>query len=250
MSDINKPKIQLCLSPVSFPIYRQKEQLVIVTDVFRATTTICAAIHAGVKAVIPVANRSKWIEYKTQGYILAGEREGLILPGADFGNSPLAFLNQNLMGETLVLSTTNGTKALAVADESNTVVVGAFSNLAVMAKKLVHFNNKNVVIVCSGWKNMFSLEDTLFAGALISEVTSQVPDRYSINCDAALASIDLWEKAKHDLMAYIQKASHYQRLMKLGLKDDISFCLQLNTTEVFPVLTNNYIINQNLDHNI
>lgn len=250
MNDINKPKIQLCLSPVSFPIYRQKDLLVIVTDVFRATTTICAAIHAGVKAVIPVANRSKWIDYKTQGYILAGEREGLILPGADFGNSPLAFLNQDLRGETLVLSTTNGTKALAVADESNTVVVGAFSNLAVIVEKLVHFNNKNVVILCSGWKNMFSLEDTLFAGALISEVILQAPDRYRTNCDAAQASIDLWEKAKHNLMAYIQKASHYERLMKLGLKDDISFCLQLNTTNVFPVLTDNFIINQNPNQSI
>ena len=112
---INKPRVEVCFTPNLFPLHIEDFQVVVVIDVLRATSAICTAFHHGVKKIIPVSKLEEAIEYKEKGYIVAAERKGKIVPGFDYGNSPFTYMNQNLKNKTLVLTTTNGTRAINTA---------------------------------------------------------------------------------------------------------------------------------------
>ena len=227
--------VHVCFSPLYWPIFRQENALVIITDIFRASTAICAAFHNEVNAIIPVETISESEEYKRKGYICAGERDGKTLACAHFGNSPYNFLNPALKGKTIVMNTTNGTRAIKMTgDGNNDVVIGAFINLDAVVKHALN-NNKNVIVFCAGWKDRFSLEDSLFAGALVEALIESGAGKYHTICDSAIASAELWTNAKNDLQVFIEKAAHRHRLKKLGLDDVIPYCLELNTTSVIPV---------------
>ena len=227
--------IQVCFSPLSWPIFRQDNSLVIITDIFRASTAICAAFHNGVAAIIPVETISESEAYKRKGYICAGERDGITLECADFGNSPFNFLEPALKGKTIVMNTTNGTKAIkkAVAG-NNSVVIGAFINLDTVVRYALK-QQKNVIIFCAGWKNRFSMEDSLFAGAMVTKLIEGSEGSFHTICDSAIASAELWHNAKNDLQGFIEKAAHRHRLHKLGLDDVIPYCLELNIATCLPI---------------
>lgn len=226
------PKIEVCFSPIIFPYHNSDNCIVLVVDILRATTAICAAFHNGVNRVIPIADVSNIAKYKENGFLIAGERDGIKLLEADFGNSPFNFTKEKVNGKTLVITTTNGTQAIEIA-KKNEIVLGSFINLDKVCKSLSE-KKKDVIILCSGWKNRFNIEDTLFAGA-VTEKLIKVYD-FCTECDSALASMDLWGIAKDNLLEYVQKASHRHRLKKLGLDDILEYSFTLNTTNVLPVL--------------
>jgi 2-phosphosulfolactate phosphatase len=176
--------------------------------------------------------------YKEKGYLVAGERDGKVLDFADFGNSPANFLNDRVVGQSIVYSTTNGTKAIKAAAACDMLVVGAYLNHAVLAEWILQAD-KDVLIYCSGWKNKFNLEDSLFAGALCT--TLMRSGKCTTVCDSALAAMDLWSIAQTDLIGYIQKAAHRERLRKLGLDDILEYCHTFDLTPVIPVLKGNSI---------
>jgi 2-phosphosulfolactate phosphatase len=93
--------------------------------------------------------------------------------------------------------------------------------------------NKNVFILCAGWKNKFSLEDTLYAGALAEKLMES--EKYDTICDSTQASMDLWSIAKNDLMVYIEKCAHKHRLKKIGLDNVIPYCFNIDTINSIPV---------------
>lgn len=232
-----KYSISVCFSPLSWPLFAKEGSVVVIVDIFRATTAICAALHSGVRSLIPVADISESEDYKKKGFIIAGERDGQKLDCADLGNSPFQFLNPDLAGKTIVLNTTNGTQAIRAASSTgNIVAIGSFLNLDAVTR-FVAQQNKPVVIFCAGWKNRFSLEDTLFAGALAQNLISQSNGDFHTMCDSVIASIDLWQIAQMDLNAYIQKAAHRHRLRKMGLDDILEFSLTQNFTKIVPVLS-------------
>jgi len=244
---MNEPSIQksieVCFSPKLFENIQTTSGFVtVVVDILRATTSICAAIACGAKSVIPVSSLEAAKAFKQKGFAVAAERDGLRLDFADFGNSAFDFMKNDVSGLDIVFSTTNGTVALEMAKSSEAIVLGAFINLSALADFLIK-SDKNIVILCSGWKNMFCLEDSIFAGALIEKLTEK--QEYNIQCDSAIASVDLWETAKTDLFGYIQKAAHRKRLKMLGVDDVLEYCFTLDAVDAVPVLKDGKLENWN-----
>lgn len=238
-SENGKYPISVCFSPQAWPLFKKDHALVLIVDIFRATTSICTALHNQVKSIIPVAEISESIAYGQQGYLIAGERDGKKLECAHFGNSPFNFIDPSLQGKTIVFNTTNGTQAIREASQGhNEVCIGAFTNLEAIGQHILN-RKKEVIVFCAGWKNRFSLEDSLFAGAIVQYLIGKGKGDYHTTCDSAIACADLWSLAGNNLPQYIEKAAHRHRLQKMGLDDVIEYCLSLDTTPVVPVLVNN-----------
>jgi 2-phosphosulfolactate phosphatase len=235
MSAVQKGKhtIEVCFTPKLFPEISTKENYVVVlVDILRATTSICTAFLNGVHSIIPVGDMEEARDYKEKGYLVASEQDGKKLDFADFGNSAFSFTRERVSGKTIVYCTTNGTKALETARSAELIVIGSFINLKALTE-WIRNRKANVVILCSGWKNKFCLEDTLFAGALASSLLER--SDFISNCDSAMASIDLWNLARTDIPDYLEKAAHRHRLKRLGLDDVIAYSFTLDLTDVVPV---------------
>jgi len=225
--------IEVCFTPKLFAEITTKDNyIVVLADILRATTSICAAFQSGVKEIIPVASLDEAKELKENGYLVASEQDGKKPDWADFGNSAFNFSPEAIGGKTLVYCTTNGTRALETTKNAGKIAMGAFVNISALADWLVR-ENKNVVILCSGWKNKFCLEDSLFAGALAEKLLTH--PGFVTCCDSAHASMDLWTIARPDLLCYLEKAAHRHRLKKLGLDDVIPYSFTLDITQVIPV---------------
>jgi len=225
--------LQVCLSPSLISLFDVEDAIVVIIDIFRATSSICYGIENGAEAIIPVAEVEECIAYheKYPNYLLAAERNGEVVSGFDFGNSPFSYTKEKVAGKTVVLTTTNGTHALHLSRKAKKVVIGSFLNLTAVCNWL-KTQNDNILLVCAGWKNNFNLEDTMFAGAVVD----QLKDKGFILDDAAIAADDLYSIAKNDLPGYLKKTSHSERLKKLGIEADIAFCLQVDITTAIPVL--------------
>lgn len=237
----NTRTIEVCFTPALFPHRLTKENYaVVIVDILRATTAICTAFGNGALEVIPVAEIEDTKKYRELGYKVAGERDGIVIEGADFGNSPFNFTKQNVNGEKIVITTTNGTQTIDVTKVCDTVVLGAFSNITALSDWL-DSQVKNVVILCAGWKNKFNIEDSIFAGALIERLMHK--PNYKIICDSAIAAVDLWNLAKGDVLDYIERASHRHRLKKLGLDDVLDYCFTEDTNPVIPLLYGGRLVN-------
>jgi 2-phosphosulfolactate phosphatase len=239
MTDQKTNMLEVCFSPALFATYEVKDKIVVLVDILRATSTICTALFKGVKEIIPVATVEEARAYKEKGFMVAGERDGKVLDFADFGNSPFNFMNENVIGKSIVYSTTNGTAAIQMAKGCSFLIIGSYLNHQVLNDWLIK-QNKDVIIFCSGWKNKFNLEDSLFAGALSESLLES--GKFSTVCDSSLASIDLWKLAKNDLIRYIEKAAHRERLRKLGLDDVLEYCHTFNAAPVIPYQKNDSII--------
>jgi 2-phosphosulfolactate phosphatase len=234
--------IEVCLSPALYKYKTTTDNfIVVIIDVLRATTAFCAAFDSGARAVIPVSGLEELLVYKNKGYLTAAERDGNKVDFADFGNSPTVFLNNDLNGKELAYSTTNGTQAVEMAKNSGNIAVVAFANLSAVSEWLIE-QRKNIVILCSGWKNTFSLEDTLCAGAL-AEILEK-SGQFTTICDASVTALSLWQSSKNNLQEVVKKASHYQRLVKLGQLADLQHCFQLNTSEAVPVWNGKSFLNR------
>ena len=131
----------------------------------RATTTIRTALGNGVEAIIPVASGEEARRLKSEGYLVASEKDGVQPDFADLGNSAFSFTRERVGGKTVVYCTTNGTRALEIAKGASGIAIGAFINISALTGWLAA-QQRDVVVLCSGWKNKFCLEDALFAGAL------------------------------------------------------------------------------------
>ena len=225
--------VEVCFSPGLFQdIVTEGEFIVVLVDILRATTTICTAVGNGVKAIIPVASHEEARRLKAKGFLVASEKDGVQVDFADFGNSAFSFTRDAIGGKTLVYCTTNGTRALQIARGASSVAIGAFVNISAVTEWLGG-QQKNVVVLCSGWKNKFCLEDTLFAGALTGRLLGTGLVR--TECDSAHAAMDLWSLAEGDVLGYVGKAAQRHRLKKLGLDDVIPYSFEPDRVDVVPV---------------
>lgn len=234
-------KIETCLTPALFYLYNNEKANVVVIDIMRATTSICAAFAAGAAKIIPVGTVEEARKMKESGYILAAERDGIVLDFADFGNSPNYFTPELVKGKTVAYSTTNGTKAINIAGEARNVIIGAFINMYAVAEFLIH-DDSDVVFLCSGWKNRFNLEDTICAGAIAQKILES--GKFSTVCDSVHASIDLWNIARTDIYGYIQKAAHRHRLKGIVSDEIVKYCHTPGLTTVLPVYSSGEIVNR------
>lgn len=225
------PKLEVCLSPLLFNLYQVEHKNVVVIDVLRATSTICAALSNGAASVIPVTTIEECLALKTTENIIACEREGKIADGFEHGNSPLEYTPAIIKDKSLVLTTTNGTRCINMSKGADLIITGSFLNLSAVSAFLAK-SNKDTILFCSGWKDQFSLEDTLFAGAVID----QLQDKFNFNNDSSFASWQLYQSAKDDLLNYVKNSSHYQRLAGYGIEKDIAFCVNIDTYSIVPYL--------------
>lgn len=228
-----KLNIETCLTPALLPLYNIENSIAVIIDIFRATSSICYGIENGAEAIIPVAQIEECTAYREKGldYLLAAERNGEVVEGFDFGNSPFSYTKEKVAGKTIVLTTTNGTHALHLSRAAKKIVIGSFLNLTALCNWL-NDQQENILLVCAGWKNNFNLEDTLFAGAVVEQLKS---GNYKLD-DPSTAANDLFQLGKNDLNVYLQKTAHSERLKKLGIEEDIRFCLQVDLTTAIPVL--------------
>jgi 2-phosphosulfolactate phosphatase len=232
-------ELAVCLTPSLIPLFEVENYVVVVIDIFRATSSICYGIENGAEAIIPVAEVEECLAYqeKHPAYLLAAERNGEVVAGFDFGNSPFSYTKEKVAGKTIVLTTTNGTNALHLSRKAKKIIIGSFLNLSSVCNWLKE-QNENTLLVCAGWKNNFNLEDTLFAGA----VADRLKGSGFILDDAAIAAYDLFQVGKSDIPAYLAKTSHSERLKKLGIEKDIAFCLQVDITTAIPILDNDKLV--------
>lgn len=223
--------VDVCLSPDLMHLYTVEDKTVVVVDILRATSCMVTALAHGVESITPLAQLKDCQLMKEKGYITAGERDGKKVEGFDLGNSPFEYMDEKIKGRKIAFTTTNGTQAIAKSIGAKEIIIGAFLNIGAVIDYIAKGNN-NVLIVCSGWKGRVNLEDTLFAGAVINNMSGQIkPD-----CDAPLAAQHLYTLARPNMEAYLQESSHVKRLNRLNIHKDISFCLQENVYSIVPVL--------------
>lgn len=236
------PYLNTVLSPSLLNLYDISESTVVIIDVLRATSTIAAALYNGAKSVIPVDSVAGCIKLgKQMEVITAGERDGKIAEGLQYGNTPLQYTPDFIKGKTLVLTTTNGTKLLhvALAANANGIITGSFCNISSVCDYLVK-KKSNVMLACAAWKNRVNIEDTLFAGAVIN----RIKQHFEINCDATLIAESLYLQANGDLLNFMKEkdASHYRRLMNFGLEEDIKFCLTEDNANILSIYSGGRLV--------
>lgn len=230
-------KIDVCFSPILYPYYvENSDTIVVVVDIFRATTTMCMALNNGAASIMPVATVEEAKAYKDKGYLVGGERNVVKFEFGDFGNTPSEYTREKVEGKDVVISTTNGTHAIDMAEDCSCLIIGSFSNISTIADFCLS-QKKDVLVLCAGWKDKFNLEDSLFGGALAEILVEK--GGYNADFDAAGVALSMWKEAKPDILAYIKRGEHMKRLEAHGLLDVADFCLQSDTTRVLPIYNKN-----------
>lgn len=225
-------RIEVSLTPALYPYRCIKDHHVTVAiDVLRATTAVCAAFQAGCKAIAPLDTLEGIDRYRSMGYAIAAERNGAKVGDAEYGNSPTEYLRHDLSDVRLAYSTTNGTISILRSSDAKLSLVGAFANLSALTARL-RAEATDTVLLCSGWKNDFCIEDTLVAGAVIERLS----DDGEPFGDAANMALNLWQAAKDDPFSYCSHASHVHRLERMGAMADVEFAFRQDTCHVVPIL--------------
>ncbi len=235
-----KPFLHTLLSPRLLDLYDVSNSIVVIIDVFRATSTIATALYNGAEKVVAVAGVEDCIAIgKKLNAVTAGERDGKIIEGLQHGNSPAEYSRHFIEGKTLVLTTTNGTKLLHMALNRNVseVITGSFPNLSAVCRHLSS-SNKNIILGCSAWKDKFNLEDTLFAGAVINRVKKY----FTIHCDSSLMAEDMYQLHCKDIYSFIRKTTHWHRLAAFGLEKDLEYCVTPDVANVLPIYKDGALI--------
>lgn len=225
-------KIDICFSPALYPFYAKENATVIVADVFRASATMCAALDNGASAIIPVASLKEAEEYKRKGFLVGAERNAQKCNFADFGNSPFDYARELVSGKEVVLTTTNGTQAIEAAKDAKHLFVGTFSNIDLLVEKCVEIGER-ILVLCAGWNNRVSIEDSLFGGAFAERLSEKTDVIFE--SDAVKMALSLWQEAKNDPLEYLKNTDHYHRLTANGVESDAEYCLHENMVTIVPV---------------
>lgn len=233
--EANKRNLYTCLSPALIDLYDITNSVVVIIDVLRATSTITTALYNGATSVVPVSSVATCIELgETLGGITAGERDGKVADGLSYGNSPFEYPRSFVENKILVLTTTNGTKLLHMALDRGApeVITGSFPNITAVCEHLIN-SDKDVFLGCAAWKDRVNLEDTLFAGAVIS----RIKDHFNMQCDSSKLAENMFHEAGEDRFEFMKKreATHYHRLMRYNLEKDIRYCLTDDGANVLPI---------------
>ncbi|GAB3982976.1 2-phosphosulfolactate phosphatase family protein [Spirosoma terrae] len=230
-------QIDVCLTPDLLQLHKIENTIVVVADVFRATSCMVTAFAYGVNSIIPVATVEECRQWQERGYLAAAERNARKVEGFELDNSPFTYMDEQIRGADVAMTTTNGTLAITKSRGAVKVLVGSFLNLDAIARFL-HSERYDVLVLCAGWKGRVNLEDTLFAGALVD----RLKDNYAMAEDSAIMAWRLYVQGKDNLTSYLANSSHIRRLQRLGIQKDIPYCLQHDLYDVVPVLRGNSLV--------
>ncbi|MGL4990930.1 MAG: 2-phosphosulfolactate phosphatase [Sarcina sp.] len=209
-----------------------KEKSVVIIDVLRATSVITTALANGAKEVIPTLTVEEAFEKKKEvgeRSLLAGERQAKRIEGFELSNSPLEFTKDKVKDKTIILSTTNGTRALTLANTGDRIFIASILNAKAIAKKLIEIG-KDIVIINAGTNGNFSTDDFICCGYIISEIKNSTSCNLT---DIARVSMDIYDN-NSDIEEYIKNATHYGVLLSLGLEEDIYYCCKKDLFDIVP----------------
>jgi 2-phosphosulfolactate phosphatase len=214
---------------------------VVVIDALRATTTVTVGLENGAAAFIPVATIEEAREWAAANpdYLLAGERRAMPLEGFHLGNSPRDYRPDKVRGKTIVMTTTNGTRALVAAGGGAEVFIGSFLNLGALCERLIEAE-RDTLIACSGEKDLFCLEDTVCGGAIVERLEKTgIP---LIKTDAASSAKILYEQCEGNVYGMLCTCEWGVYLEGLGLGKDVRFCAQVDSSKLVPIYRDGRII--------
>lgn len=231
------PKVEVCLSPELIHLFDLEGKIVVVTDILRATSCMTVGLAKGVAAIKPVATLDECRALKAEGFFTAAERNGGKVDGFDIGNSPFSYMEDRFKGEKIAATTTNGTLAITKSIRADEVIIGSFLNLSTVFNYLIK-GAKDVIIHCAGWKGNYSLEDTLFAGALIEKLQSD----FSLSDDASFSALSGYQVSKNNLLDTVLSSAHAKRLEKYDIRNDIELCCTIDKYDVLPYLKGGVLI--------
>ena len=218
-----------------------KNRSVVVIDVLRASSVMITALAHGAKAFIPAATVKDAFQMASGvpagERLLGGERDTKIIKGFDLGNSPLDYTEEKVKGKTIVLATSNGTKALNALEQAKRIFIGTFLNMQALTEKLAGL--EELVLVCSGTNNNFSMDDALCASTIIDQIAAKKQVKLS---DMGLTL----QKAFHDKTLsnrdQLQDCYHLNLLIRNGFERDVDYCLQENLFEIVPEMHEGKIV--------
>lgn len=226
-----------------------KDRTVVVIDALRACSTIITALNNGARAVVPVADMAQAGKIATnldqQSYLLGGERSGEKIDGYHLGNSPLEYTGDKVTDRTIIFNTTNGTVAIDQARPAEHLLIGSFLN----AGRVVEFIEEvgdDLTIVCAGWRNRVSLEDTLCAGLMLYRLWNGV-EPASVS-DGAHIAFTQYLHDRESMAAAIRRCNHAQWLTGRGYSDDVDYCLQVDALPVLPYYLDSRLILYDNEH--
>jgi len=233
-------ELNVCLTSDLFHHYDEGNKLVLVVDILRATSVISTAFHYGISELIPVSSVEEAKQYMNkEGYIVAAERNAEPIEGIPLGNSPFQYMNDDVKNKKLVLTTTNGTKSIKLASKHE-VISASFVNQDAVYNFIMK-SKKDVVVLCSGWKGLVNMEDSIFAGILSDKLLKT--NEFQSQCDSVLASVAIKRDAGNDLFSYLEDSAHRNRLKHLNMEADTKFCLNPTfKSSIIPILKNGKLI--------
>lgn len=226
-------KIDLIISADYIGKEKIEGKNVVIIDVLRATSVIVTALNNGCSKVIPVLSKEEAFSYKdssTRTCILGGERNALKIQGFNCSNSPLEYSREVIEGKNLIITTSNGTRAIRNCEYADNVFIGAMINARAVAKKVCNLG-QDLVIVNSGTDGEFSMDDFICAGYIMQKII-EIKNDVELSDIANTAFISY--KNHEDILSFVKEAYHYKRLKNLGLNEDLKYCMQKDIINKVP----------------
>jgi 2-phosphosulfolactate phosphatase len=232
--------LEVLLTPADFETLQHRDlskSVCVVFDILRATSSMMTALSNGAEGIIPVSRISEAVAArgKNPEFLLAGERDGLRIRAAqtggidfDLGNSPREFTPDKVRGKTIVMTTTNGTRALQACDGAKNIFIGSFLSLRPLANWIIEQQPANLILVCSGTHEQAALEDTLAAGALCEKIWVHYAG--GDVADSAEMARRLFPLMQMDMVGAMNHSRNGRRLLaNAALRNDVWFCVQRET---------------------
>jgi len=236
--------VALYLTPVPFGRASLENKTVAVIDVLRSSTSICAALSAGARGVIPTDGPGEagdmWTKIGSEMAILAGERNGVRIENFQLGNSPAEYTADTVGGKFVITTTTNGTAIFGKAFNAGPVISAALVNISAAAQRVAR-ENRNLVIVCSGREGHFSIEDTICGGMLIDLLGERHKKELTLN-DAASLALLLYRDSRHEIRKTIEQGEHGKYLTSIGFASDVTLASEVDSIPVLPILKDGRLI--------
>lgn len=237
-------KIALFLTSVPVDKTELEGYNVVVIDVLRATTSICAALAAGARGVVPTATSGEAGDMRAkvgpESVVLAGERNGVKIEGFELGNSPAEFTPDAVDGKLVIMTTTNGTLALRRAAGGKMLLAGSLVNVSTVAEAVAE-DGRDLMVVCSGREGHFSIEDTICGGMLIHQLVTRHGREVELN-DAGSLALLLYRTNKSAIRQAIAQGEHGRFLTSLGFSGDVQMATDVDSLPILPVLRDGRLV--------
>ncbi|OOM11102.1 2-phosphosulfolactate phosphatase family protein [Clostridium saccharobutylicum] len=234
-------KVDIIISADDIIESKIEDKIVVVIDMFRATSVIVTALNNGCKEVVPYLTIEETLEHASklnrQDYILGGERRAVKIEGFDLSNSPLEYTKDVVENKTVLMTTTNGTRTLTKSTNAKKIFIAAMINAKAVAEELLEIN-EDVVIINAGTNGNFSMDDYICSGYIINEM---LKTNLKIDLTDIATTANMIYESNTDILSYVKEATHYSVMKSLELDEDIEYCIKKSIIDIVPEYKNKKI---------